>query len=70
VRFKERFMPIFEYRCNKCGKEFEELVSSADSDAECPECCSPDVEKLISGFSSLGGSGGGGGGCSHSAGGG
>ncbi len=63
-------MPIFEYKCNKCGTEFEELVSSTDSKVECPECGSSDVDKLISGFASLHGSGFGGGGCSPSAGGG
>ena len=41
-------MPIFEYKCNKCGKEFEELVGSSDEEVKCPGCGSSDVEKLFS----------------------
>ncbi|UCF04646.1 MAG: zinc ribbon domain-containing protein [bacterium] len=43
-------MPIFEYICNGCSKEFEELVPSADSEVHCPECGSTDAEKLFSPF--------------------
>lgn len=32
-------MPIYEYRCNKCGKEFEEWQKFSDPPVEsCPEC--------------------------------
>lgn len=33
-------MPMYEYHCEQCGAEFEELVSSStrDSEVECPEC--------------------------------
>jgi putative FmdB family regulatory protein len=33
-------MPIFEYKCLKCGKEFEHLVIPAnrDEEAACPKC--------------------------------
>lgn len=31
-------MPLLQYRCEKCGKEFEEIVKSCEADAYCPEC--------------------------------
>ena len=40
-------MPIYEYGCQKCGHEFEELVF-ADATPHCPECGSNDVQKLMS----------------------
>lgn len=47
-------MPIYEYRCGKCGNEFESFVWSlreAES-VECPRCGSKDVKKLLSSFAS------------------
>lgn len=41
-------MPIYEYVCKDCGKEFEELVFSHDEIPACPECKSGATEKLIS----------------------
>jgi len=41
-------MPIYEYKCTKCGNEFEELVSSQDELPPCPKCESKKVEKLMS----------------------
>ncbi len=41
-------MPIFEYRCGKCGALFEELVMRASQEVSCPSCASTDLEKLIS----------------------
>jgi putative FmdB family regulatory protein len=42
-------MPIFEYRCEECGKAFEEIVSSNQSEAvPCPVCASKKTEKLMS----------------------
>ncbi len=41
-------MPIYEYRCEKCGKEFEEHQSIHDKPLkECKYCKGP-VKKLIS----------------------
>jgi putative FmdB family regulatory protein len=50
-------MPIYEYRCQECGEEFEKLVrSSADADkVECPRCHQAHVKRLLSLFG-LGGS--------------
>ena len=46
-------MPMYEYRCQKCGKCYEMLrkMQDADRDLECPECQSRDVERQLSTFS-------------------
>ncbi|MFW5730504.1 MAG: FmdB family zinc ribbon protein [Desulfonatronovibrionaceae bacterium] len=41
-------MPIHEYCCHKCNKEFEEIVLSSDETVVCPECGSDRVEKFMS----------------------
>ncbi len=43
-------MPIYEYSCKKCNKNFELISSMADGDKtrQCPECGSTDVVKNIS----------------------
>ncbi len=41
-------MPIYEYKCNDCDNEFEELVFSQDELPPCPKCQSKKVEKLMS----------------------
>jgi putative FmdB family regulatory protein len=47
-------MPIFEYKCLKCGNEFEHLVipSTKDEDATCPKCQSKgeNLEQVLSLF--------------------
>ena len=40
-------MPMFEYRCTRCGHEFEELVFG-DKNPVCPACHAEATEKLIS----------------------
>jgi putative FmdB family regulatory protein len=40
-------VPIFEYECRACGREFELLVRTGDVPA-CPSCASQDLEKLLS----------------------
>jgi putative FmdB family regulatory protein len=46
-------MPIYEYWCSACGKEFEQLrpMSQAGEPAPCPTCGAP-AEKLPSVFAS------------------
>jgi len=46
-------MPIYEYRCNQCNKEFSELLLSQReiSKVRCRDCNSKDLTKLISSFS-------------------
>ena len=41
-------MPIFEYACKSCGKEFEALVLPTTAAPKCPKCESTELEKLIS----------------------
>ena len=45
-------MPIYEYRCNACGAEFEEVtLSASSSDAvRCRTCSSRRVSRLLSAF--------------------
>ncbi len=31
-------MPVLQYRCPSCGKEFEELVKKYDEKVTCPDC--------------------------------
>ena len=49
-------MPMYEYRCQKCGKRFEMLrrMQDADRDLKCPECRSEEVERLLSTFAAGG----------------
>lgn len=42
-------MPIYEYTCKDCGKQFEQLVR-ADSRPECPACQGTRLEKMLSAF--------------------
>ncbi|MEK7678556.1 MAG: zinc ribbon domain-containing protein [Deltaproteobacteria bacterium] len=42
-------MPIYEYKCNDCGKEFEVLRKFSDQPLKaCVHCSGKKVEKLIS----------------------
>ena len=65
-------MPIYEYGCRACGKEFERYVASSSTAVVCPHCESAKVLRRLSvvgvkttgGLSSAAGSAGGcGGGC-------
>ena len=41
-------MPLYEYRCTKCGHQFEKIQSfTAEDVKDCPVCASP-VERLLS----------------------
>jgi len=45
-------MPIFEYKCNKCGHKTEFLEKSSSKDKHvCEKCGSDQMQKLFSGFS-------------------
>src|SRR5437016_7329844 len=46
-------MPLYEYRCSKCGEKFEVIQKFADSPLTVHETCGGAVERLISlsGFS-------------------
>ncbi len=43
-------MPIYEYTCQHCHNEFEEIVLDEKNTVSCPECGSQDVSQLMSGF--------------------
>lgn len=44
-------MPIFEYRCQRCRAEFEELhLSDDEASTTCRRCGSLRVERLLSSF--------------------
>lgn len=43
-------MPIFEYRCESCGNEFELLVFGDGKDVVCPSCGKGKVVKKFSVF--------------------
>jgi putative FmdB family regulatory protein len=49
-------MPIYEYRCEKCGQKFEKLrrMADADGELECPDCASGQVRRVLSSFATGG----------------
>jgi len=50
-------MPIFEYQCGHCKKEFEKLVfAGEEGKVHCPECASVDIVKKMSATSFMGAS--------------
>ena len=42
-------MPLFEYACKECDREFEALVR-ANETPECPSCHGTDLERRLSVF--------------------
>lgn len=47
-------MPIYEYFCLKCKKEFEELVLNKEEEVKCPACGSKDLKRKFSIFATQG----------------
>jgi len=43
-------MPIYEYRCRQCAKEFELLILKTSPVPACPSCQGQEIEQLLSGF--------------------
>ncbi len=44
-------MPLFDYRCRKCGNEFEALVRPQDAaPPSCPACHATDLERQLPTF--------------------
>jgi len=48
-------MPIYEYRCRKCGKTFEKIqkVDEGGDSLKCHYCGGEKPEKVLSSFSFL-----------------
>lgn len=40
-------MPIYEFTCDKCGHDFEEITNS-DTSRACPYCGSTETRKMMS----------------------
>ncbi|PYM98764.1 MAG: hypothetical protein DME07_21810 [Candidatus Rokuibacteriota bacterium] len=43
-------MPIYEYRCKECEKDFEKYVPGATTTVACPTCASEQVMRKLSVF--------------------
>lgn len=41
-------MPIYEYHCKKCRKDFECIVFGSNPTVTCPECNGKKVERVLS----------------------
>ncbi len=45
-------MPIYEFRCRKCGNVFEQIVFTTDyQDVKCPKCGDGPPDRMLSTFS-------------------
>jgi putative FmdB family regulatory protein len=49
-------MPIFEYHCEACGQDFEDLVGvhTEDSEVSCPKCGEKKASRKLSAFATGG----------------
>jgi putative FmdB family regulatory protein len=63
-------MPIYEYRCKSCGKEFEDFFQAGEDEdvRKCPRCGKKEVERMVSTFCSAGSVSRGSSGCAPSGG--
>ncbi|MBE6424578.1 MAG: zinc ribbon domain-containing protein [Planctomycetaceae bacterium] len=41
-------MPVYEYVCDQCEKDFEELVRGSAEPKKCPSCGSPSIRRKLS----------------------
>ncbi|MDF1526362.1 MAG: zinc ribbon domain-containing protein [bacterium] len=47
----ETTMPLYEFKCNKCGHTFDKILSIKEMETvklNCPKCGSDDIKKLMS----------------------
>jgi putative FmdB family regulatory protein len=51
-------MPIYEYRCQDCGNQFEKLVRRDAAIPECPSCGHGNLAQVLSTFAAHAGGGG------------
>jgi putative FmdB family regulatory protein len=53
------FVPIYEYRCEGCGKRSSALLGSyASADPACPHCGKQTLQRLVSSFATVRSDGG------------
>ena len=50
-------MPMYDYRCTRCGYEFEELVLGSREPRQCPRCAEEALERKVSAFATTSGAG-------------
>jgi putative FmdB family regulatory protein len=45
-------MPLYEYKCSKCGNKFtlRRELSESEKEAKCPECGTEDLKRIYSEF--------------------
>jgi putative FmdB family regulatory protein len=43
-------MPIYEYYCERCDREFETLVFRSSDSVVCPTCSGENVQRVLSVF--------------------
>lgn len=45
-------MPLYDYKCEKCGEEFEQLIAAGKKNAavKCPKCNSTKTARQFSSF--------------------
>ena len=43
-------MPIYEYRCRRCGHDFEKYVHGSSPAVACPSCAAGEVTRKLSVF--------------------
>ena len=48
-------MPLYDYRCEKCGRVSELLMNFSSDQPKCSFCGSPKLKKLVSAHSSISG---------------
>jgi len=41
-------VPIYDFKCQECSKVSEIFLRDANQSAHCPDCGSPNMERLIS----------------------
>jgi putative FmdB family regulatory protein len=46
-------VPIYEYRCEECGKKSSLLVGFSSPDPACPHCGKPALRRLVSSFATV-----------------
>ena len=41
-------MPVYEFSCNECNNEWDDIIAYSDPNPNCPECNTSNVKRLIS----------------------